>query len=651
MSSGEDGGVVATKRQAVTLHSTLDFESPSLWQTSSGSLSAATQVFSGTGALAANLTGYAEITSVPISSLGPVGEQLSIRIRPASTPSWGELRIIVKVPSLQEHWRDLGGVQIAQLAADEFHHLTFAVPQDLREKLAGTYSDLTFTIVVNGPAGNYVLDTLLIAASQGTGGGPVLPIFEVHQQALDAKALLAASEWLEVGDRVQLLAQGGGFGTIGNTGSGITKVGSDAQVGSVWAEGPVDLRDRAQVSGSVFADSVTTGNDVVISGSVSNDPRGSTRSMTGIPEEFDAFNGDIDLQPGMDETLPPGHYGTVVVKPGATLRLHSGGHYRFNSFTAESNAATIELTTSCEPIFVHVTDHFIQRGTINETSAGEKLGMIVIYDGSSTAHVESPFRGAILAPNSELILNSATHIGRFMAKRLRVQADAIIQDVLPPEQVLASCTIPAPEQIPGPAIPQPRPHGPAPTLTGPGDLPTFMEWFYFMRREHFAEARSAIVGVANQATLVAAAAAMYESHKNDVTQGLMDLLFIAAIPHADAETYLTSMLSQPLSLPTTEEQAEVFDREISFRSHAMRLLLDRGSAAGETAIRSIALGHPIQRYRASAISRLKLGRSEAYISQLRSEVHPEDLYVVDRPDRSDENFAEKLQTYRATWGN
>jgi len=78
------------------------------------------------------------------------------------------------------------------------------------------------------------------------------------------QAVLGASEWLEVGDRVRI--QGPPTTVISNSGTGTTRIGVEANVGAVLARGPVDLRDRATVNGIARGSSFAVGNNVTLAG-------------------------------------------------------------------------------------------------------------------------------------------------------------------------------------------------------------------------------------------------------------------------------------------------------------------------------------------------------------------------------------------------
>src|SRR6187431_1298417 len=82
----------------------LQFEAPTDWTTSAGTLSAASVVAQGSGALAVNRPqAWTEVCSRPLSSLGAVGSSLTLQLWQQATPSFGTVQLFVRIPSLG-HW-------------------------------------------------------------------------------------------------------------------------------------------------------------------------------------------------------------------------------------------------------------------------------------------------------------------------------------------------------------------------------------------------------------------------------------------------------------------------------------------------------------------------------------------------------------------
>lgn len=239
-------------------------------------------------------------------------------------------------------------------------------------------------------------------------------------------AALAATDWLEIGDRV-LVGAAGARPPISNVGTGQVRIGVEAQVGDVLGGGAVRLEDRARIEGRVLhTGSLFIGNSVVTTEGTSQGPLGPLTALT-IPETtFLDGAVSVQLEPGQQQTLAPGDYGALAAKTNTVVRL-STGTYRFREWMIEPGAK-IELDSVCGPVRVLLSTSLFFRGVIVERadSARPGAGIILNHLGTNTAHIEAPFVGSIAAPRAELILNSTTHTGRFFAKRLRVQAGAHI---------------------------------------------------------------------------------------------------------------------------------------------------------------------------------------------------------------------------------
>lgn len=235
------------------------------------------------------------------------------------------------------------------------------------------------------------------------------------------RAALAATDWIEIGDRVVV----GETADLVNSGGGTLRVGVDAVVGSVWSKGPIDLRDRATVKGTAKSEtSIAKPSSAVVTGGHSTSPIGATLEVIVPAEELGASQGDVRLEPGQTRNLVPGAYGVLAIKQNSIVRLGSGT-YLFKEIMGDSGSK-IEVDSLCAPVKVHVQEKLIFRSNIQEVSGRAGGGLAIAYSGPATAHVESAYKGTIFAPNAELILSSHIHEGRFFAKRLRVQPGATI---------------------------------------------------------------------------------------------------------------------------------------------------------------------------------------------------------------------------------
>jgi hypothetical protein len=167
---------VAQLSSALTNPDILGFESVTGWSTTRGVLSSSSNHVQGTAALGvSNVAGNAQLTSVPLSTLGSVSSNLSLRILlPTSQPNpfwYGNVQLAVDAPSRGVHSAFIGQKDLTGLPLGSFQTLNFSVPPAVVSALgSGPYSDLRFILTLNFPSsGTYLLDDL----SFGGGGSSV----------------------------------------------------------------------------------------------------------------------------------------------------------------------------------------------------------------------------------------------------------------------------------------------------------------------------------------------------------------------------------------------------------------------------------------------------------------------------------------------
>jgi Ca2+-binding RTX toxin-like protein len=140
---------------------------------------------------------------------------------------------------------------------------------------------------------------------------------------------------------------------------------------------------------------------------------------------FGSPQGPVSLEPNQTKTIAPGAYGAMSVKSGARLILQPGD-YQFTQVSLETGSK-LEVDSFCEATRIFVQTSFTFRGAVVE-KAGSPVGSAVafVYTGTQMAPIEAPFQGEIIAPNAEVTFNSQQHTARVIAKKIRVQPDAVI---------------------------------------------------------------------------------------------------------------------------------------------------------------------------------------------------------------------------------
>ena len=223
-------------------------------------------------------------------------------------------------------------------------------------------------------------------------------------------------------DGARLRTAFGNRAPIGNGAGGIVELGVEANSGEIRSLGPVTLRDRSTVFGSVIsAQAITPQSNVNTEGLFPfTDPHlappvvPSFATPTGGPS--------VSLEPNVVQTLAPGSYGALSVKSSAMLRLSDGVYY-LTGATIEPDAI-IEVSGDVELV---IRDHFTFRGRL-EYLGGASL--ILGYLGTSTAFVERQLpQAALYAPFAKVVLGAAniqSFVGTITAKQIEAAPRATI---------------------------------------------------------------------------------------------------------------------------------------------------------------------------------------------------------------------------------
>jgi hypothetical protein len=143
----------------------------SILYSAAGSIGSSTTATQGASSLALSPRGWVPIKSIPLSSLGSrVGTalQLDLQYQGAQpNPYWfGTITLGADIPSKTVDSTQSGLIVNAwdltgKVSSSGWSTLSFAIPTALQTALAGTYTDLTFTITLNVPtdfAGTYLIE-------------------------------------------------------------------------------------------------------------------------------------------------------------------------------------------------------------------------------------------------------------------------------------------------------------------------------------------------------------------------------------------------------------------------------------------------------------------------------------------------------------
>ena len=431
---------IRVTKQALTSNQSqiLSFETPTDdWYAANSALLGMSGVASeGSAAISVSPNGWTMISSTPLSSLGQAGNTASLDVRLPQQVNWGEVRLVFSIPSQNIWWLDVGGQALSNLSANNYHTLSFPLDANAQSLLSSEYNDLKIRVVLNAPAlsSPYLFDNLVLVenSSPDTGSDTDTGDLRYFQFVLPsgvplAETAIAASESIRIADGVTV-------GTLPSTvycdGTGVTEIGADALIkADVVTVGNQFLRERAHITGKVLTrGSVTKQNSVVVNG-------GTTEH--GDFERSDDFSWEVNipnmgpgvnLEPDHTRNLAPGAYEYLELKSRATVRLTSGTYY-FNRFQTEPQSR-IEISSNGDAVVIYVINTLTNRAQLVHSTSISNF--FIGYWGNTTADLDAPFSGTLVAPNALIRLaplNGGRHKGQFIGKSINAEAHTPIDFV------------------------------------------------------------------------------------------------------------------------------------------------------------------------------------------------------------------------------
>ncbi len=418
----------------------LGFESAlSDWSASAGTRSASSTASQGSQALAAVPSGWMQIDSIALSSLGQAPTSLSFDVRVPSGVSWGEVRAILVLPSQNIWWGDLGAQSVTSLSAGTYQKVTFAIPASMQTALAASYSDLKIKLVLNAPAASqpYLFDNLQLAMPGGGGTGGSSGSSGSEFSVYVPKGVSLQGTFMSATHHLSLFSQAsagvtGGHPALASFGPQVTYLQSEAKAyANVYSKPSVQLDSKTLVdgfirtSGTVFKQGVGTSDAPKVTGGEFKNVS-VTPSITSWSVQWPATTkGDFVRQAAntwTDSSIAPGAYARFDIHDRNRIYLKTGTYF-FDSFNTEPQAE-LWLDKRSGPIFIYVKNALTYKGKFVENGGAE--GQVLVgYLGTSDAFLQAPFVGTIVAPNATIKLErptSAQHKGSFFGKAVEVAA-------------------------------------------------------------------------------------------------------------------------------------------------------------------------------------------------------------------------------------
>jgi hypothetical protein len=424
-SVGESAQALTATQQRV-----LGFESVSQDWSSSAALTQSTTHSEGNAALSIPVNGWTDAASRALASLGGVGSEVSIDVRPPAAVAWGEAHLILVSPSRGMTWTDLGGKSLVGLPTGAFSKLTFPVPPNVVAALSGTYTDLSVHVAINAPNGNYLVDGVAFTSPTAL---PTVATFSVQLPAGSAlrDVFMTTTDRLQLDDQI-IAGEPAKLEQLANFGPGGLDIGSLADVSAnvFNAAGTTLLRSRSHVRGAVrAAGAITPQEPVFVDGG--RFPNSTIASgVTSWQVSFPATNaGPVYRGPDLAAAFPvlPGAYSGIDVQTRSRIKLSSGTYY-LDSFNSEPQAEIL-LDRSSGPIFIYVKSSFRFHGAFVD-AGGAPGNVLVGVLGTSNVDLEAGFVGTVVAPNAQIDLRRPTvgqHRGAFFGKRIEVFSNVNVQ--------------------------------------------------------------------------------------------------------------------------------------------------------------------------------------------------------------------------------
>lgn len=235
---------------------------------------------------------------------------------------------------------------------------------------------------------------------------------------------------LRLAGGVHLVKDAGGFAAFSSVeASARLVVEPDVIAQSAYSEPTgIDLGARTHLYGLLkTAGTLAQGPNVVIDGGISQNTSLAPLTAVSWNVAFPSLNrGSCDLQPDQSQTIDPGSYGNIAIKPRSHLKLRAGTYY-FTSLTLEASAV-LDVDNAAGPIFVNVKNGFAWSGGVVETQPA-KPNVVFALATSAPTNLSAPLRGIVVAPAAALTLSSSGstgYVGSFFAKSLEAQGNVVV---------------------------------------------------------------------------------------------------------------------------------------------------------------------------------------------------------------------------------
>jgi hypothetical protein len=278
---------------------------------------------------------------------------------------------------------------------------------------------LTNPITVSGGLAQIGPGTHVIrwTASDGTN-------ISVATQTIVIQATMQATNSFLIDDRAVVRVPTGAGAGVFNSGPGPTSVGFDARSGGILSVGPVQVFDRAAVSGGVISASALNISPVAtVAGARAAFAQVALPAIPVLPAFPAPVGGNITVNAGNRRTLAAGSFPTVTVTSGGTLILGTGDFF-FQNLTLNA-AATVRVTPTTR---VFVRTNFTAHSTFLAT-AGTAIQPIFLGFAGTSLSFDVAFNGTLVAPNANVFFGTGAGLsftGAFYGRVLEVRPQSTL---------------------------------------------------------------------------------------------------------------------------------------------------------------------------------------------------------------------------------
>lgn len=417
----------------------LGFQSPVAdWTTTNGStVTSSNDVTEGSASLSISVNGYTEISSVQIPGPASPRAQATFDIKLAQTLTWGDVRLVVLIPSEGKYWSDLGSRNLAGLSPGSYQALSFDVPADVQAAIGSGAPDLSFKIIINAQQGaGFLIDNLVVSEIGGSepeevATQPVELSLAVPRGTPISDYVVSATNMVTIDDR-STISEEGALASIANLGNGGIEIGGMVQAHSnLVSVGDVEfLRSQSHLYGGV-----TTGGNVLqqdstvaIDGPIVENADVDSAVTTWTVDWPVNVTTDVSLPPDSPAVrLKPGAFDSIQIFSRSGLVLESGTYF-VNSLVIEPDVNLV-MDVSNGPVQLYVRDALMLRSPILYTG-GEPGELLIGYIGNQTALFGEAVSAAVIAPNSTIELrrpnSGEPHRGAFFGKEVHVFSDSLV---------------------------------------------------------------------------------------------------------------------------------------------------------------------------------------------------------------------------------